>query len=226
MGPSMKPNRRSSVRLLQYVSEPQTGRGIEVLFRAQDDMPSLFDDLQWLGAQHASPQATNFFVLTPVEDSAPPDLRMLARYAREWELARKICITVPITHENCDDLLADLQESGVLLLLGAVGAHTRFSDVANPLIDGIVVDRSLISAAVGNPHAASILESLTLLTRNLGLRSFASCCVRQLDADTARACGVQFLSLAKAEQLRSVRRQTIGRTRLGPSEWFSSEQTD
>ncbi|MEO7115788.1 MAG: EAL domain-containing protein [Caldimonas sp.] len=191
----MQSSPQRSVRLLKYQSKPSSGVGVEVIFDAEEDIHLLLDDLRWLTDLAAVRIPTEFFVLALWEGCSTPQLLTLAQDAVARGLAAKLCITVSARERPADDVLSELQSLGIRVLLGGIGSDARFCDIADSLIDGIVVDSSLVSSASGDPRAASVLEAITTLARNMGLRTFASRCSHEAELDYAMSCGVDFLTL-------------------------------
>jgi EAL domain-containing protein len=191
-GLSMQPSPIRSVRLLKYQSKPSLGAGVEVFFDADEDTRLLLDDLCWLVDVVGADTPTDFFVLTLSNGYSTPRLLSLARDAAARGLSGRLCLTVA---SPGDEVLAELQRLGIRAVLGGVGVDATFSDLTNPLIDGIVVDGALVSSASGDPQAASVLEAIAGLAKNLGLRTFASRCAQQAELDVAMSCGVDFLTL-------------------------------
>ncbi len=191
----MKPSPRRNVHLLKYQSKSSSGFGVEVVFDAQADLRLLLDDLQWLTDVAEAEAAPDFFVMEVLASHGSADLRALAEDAAAHGLAGKLCLVVSSRLRPPDDLLVELLNLGIRVLLGGVGPDARFSDLTDSLVDGIVLDRTLISNASGDPQAASVLEAIVALATNLGLRTFAHRCSQQVDFDVALSCGVDYLTL-------------------------------
>lgn len=191
----MQSSPQRSVRLLKYQAKPSSGVGVEVLFNAHEDIRLLLDDLRWLTDLATVETPTEFFVLALWEGCSTPQLLALAQDAVARGLAGKLCITVSSRQRPADDVLSELQNLGIRVLLGGVGINARFCDIADSLIDGIVVDSNLVSSASGDPRAAAVLEAITTLAKNMGLRTFASRCSQEAELDYAMSCGVDFLTL-------------------------------
>ena len=63
-------------------------------------------------------------------------------------------------------------------------------------INGIVIEPDLVSHASGDPHAASILDAIVVLAKNLGLKSFANDCETQSEFDFALSAGISYITYA------------------------------
>ena len=190
----MQPSLTTRIRLSKYQSSASTASGVEVVVDAAVDTDHLFDDLQWLIAASAPESPPDFFVLHVREDCGEADYQRLAHAVATKQLAGKILLVVSVLRKPSDDVLSDLNSHGVRILLGGIGVHARFSDLIDHSIVGLVFDAGLVSDAAGNPQSASILEAISALALQLGLRTFAKCS-RQLELDVAQSCGVDYLTL-------------------------------
>ena len=195
----MQPIPASSVRLLQYQSNPSMSLGAEVIFDQTVDIARLFEDLQWLVAETGNLARPDFFVVDPPMEFSARDLERFANSAAFGGVAEKICLVIPLRGRPPDKMLAGLATLGIRILFGGIGLDSRFADLVDAFADGIVFDPALISKATGDPHAASVLEAASGLAMNLGLRTFANRCRQASEVEVARNCGVDYLGLHETD---------------------------
>jgi hypothetical protein len=182
-------------RLLRYQSKTSRGAGMEVIIDSSDDLRAVVNGLKRLGELAQSSHAPDFIVLDLLKHHTAEELRIVASCTAAHGLAGKLCVVLPLRLRPSVTSLSQLQDHGIRVLLGGVGADARFADLTDFPIDGLVVDRSLISRATGDPQAASVLEAIATLATNLGLKTFAHRCLEQIDVDVALSCGVHYLTL-------------------------------
>jgi EAL domain-containing protein (putative c-di-GMP-specific phosphodiesterase class I) len=211
----MQPRSKSEpYTLLEYQSSEPRVFGVEVRSHEGTGLQPTLSALRWLGMSKPFARELTFVVVTLSARTGPGQIRQIARCASHEGLADKLCVVVPATAQTLHRTVCELGQCGVRALLGGVGASSRFSDLTEHVLDGVVIEPSLLSRAAGDPCAASILDAIISLAENLGLKSFANECATETEFDAATVAGISYVAFARPSQERG--RQVLSRLQQLP----------
>jgi len=182
--------------LLEYQCNEPRVFGIELRPAGPSDLKGVLSSLLWLGRSKAFSNELTFVVMSLPNRTDLAELRQIAQCASEQGLADKLCLVASSDDRCLPATIMNVQRCGLRVLLGGVGATSRFCDVTDHPIDGIVVEPQLIMNATGDPRAASILDAVVALAANLGVKSFANECSSQTEFDLATSTGISYVTYA------------------------------
>ena len=186
--------------LLEYQSSELRVFGVELRPLETNGMPGILAGLRWVGQSGGFCDDVTFLVVNLPDQAGSREIAQLAEGARAEGLSTKLCAVVSPCAHHPARTIASLQRHGIPVLLGGVGKKSRFSDMADQPLSGVVIDRALLQQACGDPHAASVLDAIVALASNLGLKSFANECATQTEFNFALSAGVSYVSFgARAE---------------------------
>ncbi len=183
--------------LLEYQSKEPRVFGVEVRPGAESGFKGLLEGLRWVGRSKAFSKELTFLVMTLPGRTELQEIRQIAECAGAEGLVDKLCLVVPKGALRLTATISDLQRLGIRVLLGGVGASSRFSHMTDYQIEGIVIEPHLVSEASGDPLAASILDTIVALSATLGLKSFANNCATQCEFDFATSAGISYVTYSK-----------------------------
>jgi hypothetical protein len=183
--------------VLEYQSKEARVFGVEVRPAGASGPETVLEGLRWVGKSKAFSKELTFLVMALPARIETQDVRKIAECAAAEGLAEKLCLVASGNAQRLSTTIEDLKRSGLRALLGGVGAGSRFSDMTDHPIDGIVIEQRLVSTASGDPCAASILDAILGLSKNLGLRSFANECATQIEFDFATSAGIDYLTYGR-----------------------------
>lgn len=129
------------------------------------------------------------------------ELEKVADCAQTTNMRAKLNLVCAHTGPGSARVIADLNHLGLHAMHGQVGAQCRLGDLVRHPGNGFVLDGDLVDDAVGDPGAASILESLTGLARNLGVKTFASRVSGVPALALLEHLGVDYVSLNQKEEV-------------------------
>jgi len=124
----------------------------------------------------------------------PQELRKIAECAGAQGLVDKLCLIASLNNNQLSTTISSLQSLGLRTLLDNVGATSRFCDMTDHAIDGVMIDPQLTSDAMGDPSAASILDAIVALATNMGIKTFANNCRSQSEFDFATGTGISYVT--------------------------------
>ena len=179
--------------VVTYRAKDSSAAGIEITLDPRADVDQFLLVIDSLRLSEAGEPAPFVMMRLPVQASAL-DFARIADRARVSGLKGRLGLICPVGHAELSWALLALQSLGILALLGGVGANSRFADLTDHAIDGVVIDEALVARASGDPQAASVSEGIVTIAANLGLKTFASRCTTQTHVDVAVSCGVDYVS--------------------------------
>jgi predicted signal transduction protein with EAL and GGDEF domain len=182
--------------VLEYQSSEPRVFGVEIRARHPIGLNGLLAGIRWVGKSEGFRRELTFVVMTLPTHTESHEIGQVVDCARAERLVDKLCLVVPANAHARGATIAALQRLGVAVLLGGVGRKCRFSDMTDHPINGVVIEPDLVSAASGDPHAASILDAIVALAANLGLKSFANDCTTQSEFDLATSAGISYVTYA------------------------------
>ena len=183
--------------MLEYQSSEPRVFGVEVRPRGAIGMDSLLASIRWVGKSEGFRNELTFVVMPLPARADLVDIEQAAGCARAEGLFDKLCLVVPSDAYRLTTTVTSLQRLGIATLLGGVGKGSRFGDLTDHPINGIVIEPDLVSHAAGDPYSASILDAIVSLATNLGLKTFANECTTQAEFDFAMGAGVSYVSYAR-----------------------------
>ncbi|HEX4235707.1 MAG TPA: EAL domain-containing protein [Caldimonas sp.] len=181
--------------LLEYQSNEPRVFGVEVRPREARGFQGVIAALRWLGRSKAFINELTFVVMALPRRAQIHEIQQIARCASAEGLVNKLCLVAPPRAGST--IFQELRHAGIRTLLSGVGSNSRFSDIADHCIDGIVIEPGLLSNAAGDPGAASILDAIVALSANLGIKSFANDCVSQSEFDFATSAGITYVTFGR-----------------------------
>jgi EAL domain-containing protein (putative c-di-GMP-specific phosphodiesterase class I) len=207
--------------LLEYHSREPRVFGVELNSFERNELRGILTGLRWIGQSRAFRDELTFLVINLPDRIEPREIIEIADCAKSEGLSDRLCAIVsPHTHRLATTM-ALLQRAGIAILLGGVGRNSRFSDIADHRVSGVVIDYALLSHAYGDPHSASILDAILSLAGNLGLKTFANECATENEFNFALNTGVSYVSYGKtwgeATTLPTADLGRIPRVKLGSS---------
>ncbi len=187
-------SRSEPYTLLEYQSGEPRVFGVEVRPKHESGFESLLAGLRWVGKSEAFSKELTFLVMALPTRTVLREIRQIAACASAEGLTDKLRLVAPADALHLSTTITQLQRLGIRVLLGGVGASSRFSDMTDHQIDGIVIEPRLLSDASGDPLAASILDAIVALSTSLGLKSFANDCATQTEFDFATSAGISYVT--------------------------------
>jgi len=183
--------------LLEYQSSDPRVFGVEMRPQAPDTIQAILGGIAWVSQSAGFRSELTFLVFKLPNRVTSVDICHIAECARAHGLSKRVCAIVSPQAPRLAMTMASLQRNEIAVLLGEVGRHSRFSDVVEPPLNGVMIDGELIAQACGDPHAASILDAIVGLANNLGLKSFANECVTNTQFEFALSAGVSYVSYGR-----------------------------
>jgi hypothetical protein len=196
--PDMQAHQKSEqYSVLEYQSSEPRVFGVEIRPRDPNTLNGLLGGIRWVGKSEGFRKELTFLVMTLPARTESHDLDQVAVCARNEGLFDKLCLVIPPNAHRVASTIAVLQRVGIATLLGGVGKSSRFSDMSDRPINGVVIEPALVSQASGDPQAASILDAIIVLANSLGLKSFANDCASQSEFDFARSAGISYITYGR-----------------------------
>ena len=193
----MKSSRgEASYYLCEYQSRDRETFGVEVCLPEKDGLQGLLASLRSMGRSEEFSRVASFVVADFPGNACIDDLEAIAQCANAAGLLNKVCLICPTSKRSTRAVISRLQSLGMRALLGGVGGDSRFADLTDYPIDGLVLDRELVAKAAGDPQAACLLEAIASFAVSLGVTTFASKCANQSELDMAASCGVAYQTLS------------------------------
>ena len=183
----------STYELLECQGTASRSFGLEVNILGESSVPKLVTAIRWIGESLDLPDRARFVVMTLPVEARLDELREIAESATIAGLIGRLCLVcdpaIPMAETG-----AELQRLRIPVVLDRVGPSLRLADLTDYPLDGVELDRQLIDQAVGDPRAASVLDALVHLAKNLGLRTFARTS-QQAVFDHLSGVGVDYITL-------------------------------
>jgi len=180
--------------LLEYQSSELRVFGVELRPHETNGMQAILAGLRWVGQSAAFRDELTFLVVNLPDDIGTRHITQLADCARAEGLSTKLCAVLSPSARRRTRTIASLQRNHIAVLLGGVGRKSRFCDIADQPLSGVVIEGALLEQARGDPYAASVLDAIVSLANNLGLKSFANECATQTAFNFALSAGVNYVS--------------------------------
>ena len=127
------------------------------------------------------------------------EVRHVASFVAEARLTSRLCVGYPYLPGFADGPLRceQIEAAGLRVALDAVDDACTFRDFARYPVCAVRFAESLADACVADPRAASTLEAMVALARNLGLLTLATG-VAAGSRDVLAELGVAWLGVAAA----------------------------
>ena len=218
--------RQEPYTVLEYQSSDARVFGVEVRQRTLVTLRGLLGAVRWVGNSEGFRRDLTFLVMTLPMRTYSDQLQQIADCARASGVLDKLRLVVPPNAHRLAATLTSLQRLEIPALLGGVGRNSRFGDMTDHPINGIVIDPELVASASGDPYAASVLDAIVVLATNLGLKSFASDCATQSAFDLAMSAGVSYVSDTRPSiEISSFASPGVRRAAGGTRRWASSRDS-